>query len=501
MKPPTRVEKFINSLESSERPVIYFILTFFFITTLRNFLEIFVYDPTSFSSKYFFHYYLSYIALALGFVILFYFATKEKIKKISKVILPFFSLLITPPIIDLIIGSYRVSYILPNYHGNLLLRFLTFGGSFTKFGITIGQKIEVLLILILSFGYFLIKNRSLIKSLVFSFLTYGLVFVYAISPFIVKAFLNFFGIEYTYSPQLMSNFYLLIIFILTPIAFYLHNKKGFISLLKDIPPLRALHFELMFILGIVLSGKNFLNLILNSENIFYFPFILISIFFAGLFSLIINNLEDYENDKISNRKNSIISKTISFKTYRKISLIPLIFAVVYSLSVNFQTFFIILLFIGNYFLYSVKPLRLKRIPILSKLIISINSLVLVMLGFVFSDKSLSSFPLSIAAFFLIFYTLAINFIDIKDYKGDKRAGIKTLPAILGLKRSKLIIGLFFLITYLFVPLVFKGFYIAILSPIFGAILFFLVNRRNYNERYVLSVYLLSVIILLLYLGL
>ncbi len=118
----------------------------------------------------------------------------------------------------------------------------------------------------------------------------------------------------------------------------------------------------------------------------------------------------------------------------------------------------------NYFLYSMPPLQLKRVTFFSKLLISLNSLILVLLGQLFHSGDFG-LPLNIIIFFFVCVTATLNFIDLKDYEGDKNAGIKTLPVALGLDRSKKVIGLFFFISYMTAGLAFSN--SLILLPIAG----------------------------------
>jgi len=90
----------------------------------------------------------------------------------------------------------------------------------------------------------------------------------------------------------------------------------------------------------------------------------------------------------------------------------------------------------------------------------------------------------------------IQFIDIKDYEGDKKEGIKTLPVVLGLKKSKRLIGAFFVLTYLSVYLVVKEKVLLIPLFVLGCIQYFLVNRKKYHERWVFIAYLLIMFALL-----
>lgn len=300
----------------------------------------------------------------------------------------------------------------------------------------------------------------------------------------------------------MINFYLLLIFVLLLVIFWLRNRSYLVNLLKDIRPFRLLHFELMFIFGIVLTKvlwKTDLIFLLKRENIFHFIFILISIMLAWLFSVIFNNLEDVDIDKITNRLRPSVINSIPSKAYKLIGLIALFLAVIFSLAVNFWIFFLILCFVGNYFFYSMPPLRLKRIPVFSKLMIAFSSLLLVILGFIFAGGNLLEFPPMFTLSFLVFLTLIINFIDIKDYRGDKKAGIKTLPVILGLKKSKLLIGSFFLIPAVIIPIFWQKFFLLIPALIFAGGEFILINKKNYQEKWVFSLHLTGLIVLLVYL--
>src|SRR5205085_9038295 len=99
------------------------------------------------------------------------------------------------------------------------------------------------------------------------------------------------------------------------------------------------------------------------------------------------------------------------------------------------------------YIYSMPPIRFKRVLLFSKLIIAINSLAMILLGYRLLNGDILFFPAVIIPLLLIGFTLTANVIDIKDYEGDKIGGIITLPGLLGLYWSKLIIGMAFLVTY------------------------------------------------------
>ncbi len=499
-----KIEKLIFRIENSKVPFAYFLSTFFFLIIFRYFLEMFSTDFL-FSPSDFYHIFLFFLSCLLTFVLLFHFSTKENIEKIVRFLFLSFGVILLTPLLDIILTKgkgYKMTYILPGVHKNLLLRFLTFGGSFHKDGLSPGIKIEVGLILLGCFVYFLIKNKNIFKSLFFTFFAYLIIFLFGIAPFLAKAFLQLFNLQYRFSASLMINFYLLLLFILSIWIFYLYNKKFCIEIFKDIRPFRLLHYELMFMLGFVIREVSFMGdkAQFSQELLFSWIFIIIAIMYAGLFSGITNNLADYEIDKISNPNRPTVANTIPIKEYKMLSGVFLMLAIIYSLAASYMSLFLILLLIGSYFLYSVPPLRLKRITFFSKILISLNAITVMMLGYSLNSINYSIFlPSKIIFFSLIFLTASINFIDIKDYKGDKKAGIKTLPVILGLEKSKKVIGLFFLISYLAFYFLLKDNFLLPFLILFGIIEFLLINRKKYNEKPVFLVYLLSVISLIIYL--
>ena len=113
-----------------------------------------------------------------------------------------------------------------------------------------------------------------------------------------------------------------------------------------------------------------------------------------------------------------------------------------------------------------------------------------LLGYFLIKGTLQNFPAILYPLFLVGITATANFIDLKDYEGDKHANIKTLPVLLGQKVAKIAIGTSFLIAY---PM----FYIFFISYdyrtpwlwtflLLGAIQYYLINRKQYQDLTVMS---------------
>ena len=514
-------KEFILSLENKEIPFSYFLLTFLFTVTIRNFLEVFS-CGTSISSD-FIHYYLFYISLCLSLILLFYFATGEDILKISRVILTGFLIIISPPVLDLILTSgkgYIMAYLLPGLHHNIVLRFFTFFGYLGDAGVSAGMRIEVALVITASFTYFIIKTGKILRSIFFAFLVYTLIFMYISIPFfILPLFYLLSGsttgdiINIFTSYRKVSDFctiffnhtFIFLSLIVFLVIIYLYRKEYVISLLKDLRFFRVIHFELMFVGGIITGSFSSFHIsikgaILSPEKFFPFIFTIFSIMMAWLFSVITNNIEDRNIDSVSNRERPSVTEKIPSEIYKTTCWIVLLLSVISAISANFSILFLIFLFMGNYFLYSMPPVRFKRVPFFSKIIPSINSFIMLLTGYIFLCDSLSFFPRKVIFFFLIFVTASMNFIDIKDYEGDKNGRIKTLPVLMGLEKSKILIGLFFLISYIAVYyfLDFPPYGYLLIIP--GLIQFFLINRKNYSEKPLFIVYFITLILILIMAG-
>ncbi len=229
-----RFSETIQNFENSDVPFIYFVLTFFFAVTLRNFLEMFATGIPA-SPLFFWHFDTSYVFLALCLIVVFYLGTREKVEKIARVILPCFIILVIVPVIDLAVSGgkgLRLAYMTPEDTPSLLEKFFTFFGPNFRQGITLGIRVEVLLVIMGSFFYFYLKKGNLPGALFFSFLIYSVIFFYLSIPFTFKGFMELMGQEYQYSGILFGKFYLVMIFSLLMWIFAFPARNAFSKLEK-----------------------------------------------------------------------------------------------------------------------------------------------------------------------------------------------------------------------------------------------------------------------------
>ncbi|MBG07812.1 MAG: hypothetical protein CME68_03580 [Halobacteriovoraceae bacterium] len=479
----------ISRVENSKDGLLAFSLTFFFIMFLRNFLEHFS-NGSTFRLDNILHFNLSYLYLCAQITAILVLFLQEGPKKVGKIVLLFFSIILLPPIVDLIWSHGKgltMTYYVPNVHTDILNKYLTFWGDYEGSGATIGIKTEVLIGVVCVFTYALLKKVSLLKSALLAIVIYSSIFLFGMTPFVWKYFLSLFSLNYKINDQYFSFFYSLGLLPIFIYLFYKYNPKLLLVLIKDLRLERIFHYFLMFFLGLFcghfIGEKSFLWSIESWSKVVFFP---LSIFFSCLFSIVINNIYDFNIDKISNQKRPLVAQNVKLNTYKKIGALSFFLSFFYSSLLGFEWLFFNILFTGLYFIYSSPPLRLKRVPFLSKFILSGASLIMIYSGY-FAIESNLRLDFNLIWPFFIMLGLILNFIDLKDIKGDSNDGIKTLPIIFGEWWGKRIIGLFFLMGY---PLSFLWFKKVIpISPYFlplfaliGLIQYCLVVRDNYDER-------------------
>lgn len=386
----------IAYLESADIPLSYFILTFLSAATLRNLTEqlVFADSDAAHLGADLVHYYLSYICLALGFILLLRIFTGEEIVKISRVVLPCFMVLTIVPLLDQLVFmrgmEYGLGYMFPGQHDPLGVRFATFFGPMAESGVTFGMRVEIALVLVACGVYLKCKGKGVLKIIAACFTMYVMIFGYCALPYIITWFLGLFALPAPmFNAPLFSRFYLLLIFILGSVVLCLARPAYAVALVKDIRLFRLLHYELMLFIGIaVAKHMNYGAAAWTQETPFKVIFSTVAIAAAWVFALMTNNLADMRIDAVSNNRRPTVSGAIPLADYRALSWGALAVMVVYALSVDASTLFVLGAFTSVYFIYSMPPLRLKRIPFFSKALIVFNSLLILSLGFYLQGQTM-----------------------------------------------------------------------------------------------------------------
>jgi 4-hydroxybenzoate polyprenyltransferase len=355
------------------------------------------------------------------------------------------------------------------------------------------MRVEIALVLIGSLWLFYNKTKSLFKTIVGTWLMYSIIFAYIALPALFSLIALRLGLEVAPGEVPVTKIFFVITVITTLWFVFKTNAERFMLIVRDIRPLRWTHFQFMFILGVCLSvyfGDVELAALASPGVLFDWVFVVMSITCAWIYSIIINNLEDIEIDSVSNPDRLTVTGAINPDMYSSISWWVLFGSISSAALVGFEHMFLVLAFIAGYFLYSAPPLRLKRVLILSKGIIALNSMLLVTAGYAFLNiKETFTLPTVLLPIFLVGFTMLLNFIDLKDYAGDKQAGIKTLPVVVGMEWAKWIIGTSFIATYLSVYSITQNIYLVPALLLVGLAQYYLVTKEVWEEWKVLTLHL------------
>ncbi|MFN8395688.1 MAG: UbiA family prenyltransferase [Bacteroidia bacterium] len=223
-----------------------------------------------------------------------------------------------------------------------------------------------------------------------------------------------------------------------------------------------------------------------------FSTLVLSLTFAAIFAIVTNNLADLAADHISNPNRPTVRGTVAPKPY----LIAGILCQIWALAIPWllptaQALPITLAVAGislGYFVYSCPPLRLKRVPILAKVIIGANSWVVALGGFALSGGAIADFPVAWSIFILVPLALAANFIDLKDVEGDRAIGIATLPVLMGVQNARHLIAAATAATYIMGGLLLNLWWAWPLNLIALATHMYLLYRPHADERLIFLVH-------------
>lgn len=522
---------FIKKLFENDEPVSIqkIVASLFGIVLIRTFLEFFSNpDPSGFIFGWetsYLHFPLFYFSTFLSFTLILRIFTKKNLDRIWNFLLPVFMLIWIPPIADLFLTSGKgahIGYIAtePEKFFSLFLKFLHFSGVP---GITIGLRITAFLVLSALALFILKATGSFIKAGFGVFTGYLILFVSAIIPSLVAlpyflhshadSAINFYALALNHGliqttrqalPLLLTTtgqqnffhaifmaqvFWLLVVVQLFFI-FIASNSKYRKILRDNFPATRIAYWSIIALIGIFISQKFSGNIDLsNITTLVSFGVIFLLGVLNTFFAICINDAEDLDIDIVSNPDRPLVKKELSSEQWDTLALILLFLIISGLATMNPVMAFFFILTQMAYYLYSARPLRLKRNFISSSVIIGLSSITVAMAGFFFvsPDQHLAAFPFKAIVLVGIIFALLSNIKDIKDFEGDRRENIKTMPVVFGLENSKKIIALLYALVFISIPLILNAssmLYFSIFCAIFT---FYLFTKKQYQEKYIFLV--------------
>lgn len=536
-----------NFLEKIENYKISFgsiILIFYFAIFLRSFLEGFSNSnnlgmTTGFIDT-FIHFPVWFITVFVGIAIVISVFTKKHISSILKLISFCSFIIVLPPIIDLIFYTNKVGYFyIVGTPYELIRQYLSLLLN-TK-ALSIGIKIEIIIVLSSIFYYVYLNTKSFFRSIVATVLSYTIIFLMVALPnlvyviyglfykmpslssinlnnyffpinlvdqiFISRAYLSDvilggvrFGMNQNLFSILMSQASLLIgILVSIPASILYFGKDKFLEIIKNFRFLRVGHYFFLVVLGIIF-GQKYFNTPFNLYDYLSIICMFLGLFFAWLFAVWENDEIDRDIDTLSNPERPLIKGNFSTVEWKNTKQYFLILSILLATITGYTSLIIILAFIIIYHIYSIPPLRLKRYPIVSSALIGVNACLAYLLGFTFvsGDKPFETVSMTVLFGIFIFYLCVENIKNLKDIKGDMVDNILTIPVIFGEYRGKIITwALVFLGTFSVPLFIFPENNIFWVAPILGAVTYFFIVKENYKEKPLFIFYLIAFLILII----
>jgi len=431
-------------------PLAAFLLTFACIVTLRNVLEIYS-DGSTMDVRQFVDFSLFYISLGLSVVLLLRALSPVSPPLALRGVLLGLCIVVLPPVIDLLATGGRglnIGYVHPRGWRDALRLLLTWWGGMRFPGATLGIKLEVLAVTVgMGVGVrYLTGSRW--RGVLAAVLLYLLIFVYSVLPWLAVQVWSLFD----HAPARLPIYRRTLLFAMPVLAQLIpvmawNGGDTFRAVVGNLRWARMLHFLLMPFVGMLLAGGAPTG---RWAAVDWMWFCLAML--CGMVALTVrNDIADRAIDRVSNPRRPLAAGSVRPRQYACVGRALLGTALVLSLLAGFRLFLYVAAFMGVYVLYSEPPLRLKRVPVLSKLLIAAATLLMVLAGFDFAGGAVRRFPPGVVVIFLFIYGVLLNFIDLKDYEGDRRAGIFTLPVLLGLRRAQWLLAVLFVALYPLVP--------------------------------------------------
>lgn len=521
-----KIEKIIESFESKKFSLTCFLAIFYSIVCLRMFLESILSNGFEIirPSTILFHIPLYFAATISIAVLIIYWLTKENIFKILKISLFGMALILIAPIINFIFSPFKIMefhYTLTTPE-DLLKTFFTFFGS----NQSIGAKTSFILIILLVAFYVFFKTQKYLKSFLAAILTYITIFATLNTPTIIyiihsiirgkifkvtpadaidwyflsknSALLLQFQSSREYFDVEMGSLWLVIFSILlVPLFTVIYGKIRFWAFVKNIKYTRLIPIGFVFAMGGYLAFEK-----LENKSIFTWQFVLFaltalaSVFFIWLYSSLINDATDQEIDIETNKERPLPQKIFTAEEFKNIALFSAIISLMSAMIIGYNFFFLMLIAAILPFIYSFEPLRLRKYPIIPNLLIAMQAVVIFLAGYLLFNPNgvITSVPRDFVSIVFIATFLTSPIKDLKDYAGDKKNGILTLPTMLGIKTSKLIIGICFFLTLFIIPFALHKPNLIFLSIAFGTALFLIIQDRKLREKWIFGIIFVYVII-------
>lgn len=268
------------------------------------------------------------------------------------------------------------------------------------------------------------------------------------------------------------------------------------TFLRLFPYERFAHYAITLLIG-YFAGVFFAGgVVLRFDQIIYLMAWLLVLFYALVFARIVNDINDVVEDTLNAPWRLLPSGGVSASEYYKVGLLSVGVAGICAGLLSADLLALALTPALFYWLYSAPPLRLKVVPLVSKLCIGMITWIVAVMGWLVAGAPFSSFPYQLSTFLIVGVGVGSHFIELKDIEGDRQAGVRTLAVVLGERKARILFSAFIVLGYVL------GIWSALQLgwwplPLWGAVvllpahLWFMLRRKQWQETPVFLLHLVA----------
>ncbi|MBK8701202.1 MAG: hypothetical protein IPN29_17350 [Saprospiraceae bacterium] len=373
-------EKVSTAVENRQAPFTSYLQLFVALLFIRLTLEFFS-GQKLFTLADILHIGLWFLFIVLAFLIQLHLFSKVPILRIARLVITFFSISLTAPIIDLLLfkgQGVKMNYLTINNWSEFLLSYFTMGGASLQRGATPGIRIEIFLLVLACFNYIRIKRHHITAAAFGAFSIYTVLFLSGVVPFFLGLLFNALQLQYQADDQSTILLLLLIDFMLLAFALFRHAPHTFKLIMKRFKLGPIILPLLSFGYGILLANSIYPELWnLNPTTLFHFPLM----FGLGLSYLIYATMFESNFGGQLNKET-----TERVKTYLTVTIFIL------SLAISYRVFFSAMLIWALLYLLYHSPFPARTNRHLAVLISGIISIASALLGFTALGGIMVGFP-------------------------------------------------------------------------------------------------------------
>ncbi|MFA7319289.1 MAG: UbiA family prenyltransferase [Parcubacteria group bacterium] len=515
-----KAERMIKHLLEKRADLLTWLSVFLSVIFLRSFVEQFLAISTPLTiletimefihNLYFFSLSSLLIWLFLSFII------KVKPQKLSYLLLFSLVLVVMPSFMDMLKtqGVIYWSFYLLSSPSDLFQQYISIFGHLPSGVVYFGTKITFILTVFCAAILVWLTTKSAIRTFFATLGTYSILFF-------MGAFPSFFYYGYTFltrtgrisdvhSFEIASFFgspkhifgvifpsfkytlaykldYIYFIFLLCLLSwmFWLISREKFVAVVKNLRLPQIIYHAGMFFIGMGLGflqyGQNFRLDLFSTLSV---AVLLGSICLSWMASVVVNDMNDFRIDEISNQDRPLPKKIFTLEKYSQFGLACFALAILGGLTIGLPFAVLLLVYQILAWFYSAAPYRLKRFPFLATLISSFASLCILFLGYILvsSDQTLTGLSWRIIILLMLAYTISLPIKDFKDIEGDRADGVWTVPVIFGERKGRLIVATSIFISYMLSIFFLNEMRLFFWALIFAAVTFKVVTNEKIKPR-------------------